>query len=80
MRGKAYKEKFNGLRLSKVDYENKYSSLSEKIKINFPGMTIGDDGQLIPTQKFKRNKFMKEKELKELVKEHKSILKGEQGK
>jgi hypothetical protein len=80
MRGKAYKEKYNGLKLSKIDYENKYSSLSEKIKINFPGMTIGDDGQLIPTKKFMRNKFMKEKELKELVKEHKGILKGEQGK
>jgi len=75
MFGKPYKEKYNGQRLTKIDYENKYSSLSEKMKINFPGMSIGNDGQLIPTREFQRSKNLREQnELFGMVKEHKSIL------
>ena len=81
MKGKPYKDQFNGDRLSKIDYENKYSSLSEKIKINFPGMSIGEDGSIVPTKDFlkqKRNFKMNlqdQADFKNLFKEKKSILK-----
>lgn len=57
MKGKPYKEKYDGHRLTKIDYETKYSIISEKIKINFPGITIGDDGHSIQrTSDFNRKK------------------------
>jgi hypothetical protein len=47
MKGKPYKEKYDGQRLTKLDYETKYSIVSEKVKLNFPGVTVGDDGHSI---------------------------------
>lgn len=81
LRGKPYKDQFNGERLSKVDYENKYSSMTEKIKINFPGMSIGQDGSIIPTKDFLKQRRQFKKNLQEqaglqnLFKSRKSILK-----
>ena len=39
-----------------MDYAMKYVSMSEKIHLNFPGMSIGDDGSLISTNKLKLSK------------------------
>jgi len=46
MKGKPYKEKYNGVRLTKLDYQSKYSILSNKMKINFPGAVVNEDGTI----------------------------------
>ena len=82
MKGLPYKDKYLGQRLSKMDYENKYASISEKIKLNFPGMSIDAEGKLVPTNKFLRqkreqgnNRLEKQYELQALFNKNKSILK-----
>lgn len=54
--------------------------MTEKIKINFPGMSIGQDGSIIPTKDFLKHKKqfrMKQEQagLQNLFKGRKSILK-----
>ena len=47
MKGKPYKDKFNGQRLSKLEYNTKFPDKSDRIKLNFLGSTVDEYGQLM---------------------------------
>ena len=46
MKGKPYKEKYDGVRLTKGDYEQKFSIISNKVKLTFPGASMNEDGTI----------------------------------
>lgn len=47
MRGKPYKEKYNGERLSKIDYNSKYADYADKISLNFHNVSVDEHGLVV---------------------------------
>lgn len=59
MRGKPYKEKYNGERISKMDYSVKYVDSSDKIHLNFPNASVNEYGHVVTGKASKMNDLRK---------------------
>ncbi|CAI2384813.1 unnamed protein product [Moneuplotes crassus] len=78
MKGKPYKDKYDGIRLTKGDYQTKFSIASEKIKINFPGVAINEDGTLRKINEPPKRRKSTMKEVQGIFRSRKSILRIKQ--